>query len=225
MLRMSSVRRRAALAALAASFLASPEVAMAIEQPEYTVVRQDGAFELRRYAPYLLAETEVESGFMEAGNVAFGRLFRYISGDNTARAEIAMTAPVEQAKRGGGEKIAMTAPVEQARAGGVYRVAFVVPRKYTRETVPQPTDTRVRIREVPARSIAVWRYSGRWTEENFREHERELRGKLTALGLKPEPGDSAIIARYDAPFMPWFMRRNEVLIPVTEPAASVRPAP
>ena len=223
MLRMSPVRRRAALAALAASFLASSEVAMAIEQPEYTVVRQDGAFELRLYAPYLLAETEVESEFMQAGNVAFGRLFRYISGDNTARAEIAMTAPVEQAKRG--EKIAMTAPVEQAREGGVYRVAFVVPRKYDRDTVPQPTDPRVRIREVPARSIAVWRYSGRWTEENFREHERELRGKLAALGLKAEPGDSAIIARYDAPFMPWFMRRNEVLIPVTEPAVSARPAP
>jgi len=221
--RMVRGPRIALLAALAASFLASPEVAMAIEQPEYTVVRQDGPFELRRYAPYLLAETEVESEFMQAGNVAFGRLFRYISGDNTARAEIAMTAPVEQAKRG--EKIAMTAPVEQARAGGVYRVAFVVPRKYTRETVPQPTDPRVRIREVPARSIAVWRYSGRWTEENFRGHERELRAKLTALGLKPEPGDSAIIARYDAPFMPWFMRRNEVLVPVTEPAASARPAP
>ncbi|MFO0511318.1 MAG: SOUL family heme-binding protein [Gammaproteobacteria bacterium] len=220
---MSSVRRRVLLAALVASVMASPEAAMAIEQPEYTVVRQDGAFELRRYAPYLLAETEVESGFMEAGNVAFGRLFRYISGDNTARTEIAMTAPVEQAKRG--EKIAMTAPVEQAREGGVYRVAFVVPRKYDRDTVPQPTDPRVRIREVPARSIAVWRYSGRWTEENFREHERELRGKLAALGLKAEPGDSAIIARYDAPFMPWFMRRNEVLIPVTEPAVSARPAP
>ena len=215
-----SSRRRALLAALAASFLASPEAAMAIEQPEYTVERQDGAFELRRYAPYLLAETEVESGFMEAGNVAFGRLFRYISGDNTARAEIAMTAPVEQARRGGGEKIAMTAPVEQARAGGVYRVAFVVPRKYSRETVPQPTDPRVRIREVPARSIAAWRYSGRWTEENFREHERELRAKLAALGLKAEPGDSAIIARYDAPFMPWFMRRNEVLVPLIEPSAA-----
>jgi len=223
---MSPARRAgrfAALAAVAVVAAMSGEVAMAIEEPGSTVLREENAFEVRRYAPYLVAETEVDADFMSAGNVAFGRLFRYISGDNTARAEIAMTAPVEQAKRG--EKIAMTAPVEQAREGGVYRVAFVVPRKYDRDTVPQPTDPRVRIREVPARSIAVWRYSGRWTEENFREHERELRGKLAALGLKAEPGDSAIIARYDAPFMPWFMRRNEVLIPVTEPAASARPAP
>ena len=217
--------RFAALAALAVACLASAEVAMAIEQPEYTVVREEGAFELRRYAPYLLAETEVDASFMSAGNVAFGRLVRYISGANTTRTEIAMTAPVEQARdAGGGEKIAMTAPVEQAREGDTYRVAFVVPRKYTRETVPQPTDPTVRIREVPARSIAAWRYSGRWTEENFRGYERELRTKLAALGLKPVPGDSAIIARYDAPFIPWFMRRNEVLIPLLEPLPA-KPAP
>jgi hypothetical protein len=127
-----------------------------------------------------------------------------------------MTAPVEQVRRSPGEKIAMTAPVEQVRAGDTFRVAFVVPRKYTRETVPQPTDPAVRIRETPARTVAVWRYSGRWTEENFREHERDLRAKMAALGLKSVPGDSAIIARYDAPFIPWFMRRNEVLIPLVD---------
>jgi len=206
----------AGLVALAAA--AWPVAAgAAVEEPAYEVLEQDGAFELRRYPALLAAETTVTGAdFESAGDVAFGRLFRYISGDNTTRTEIAMTAPVEQARRGGGEKIAMTAPVEQAREGGVYRVAFVVPRKYNRDTVPQPTDPRVRIREVPARSIAAWRYSGRWTEENFREHERELRGKLAALGLKAEPGDSAIIARYDAPFMPWFMRRNEVLVPLTD---------
>jgi hypothetical protein len=221
---LRSVRRFAALAALATAGVTSSEVAMAIEQPQYQVLREDGSFELRRYAPYLVAETEVEAGFMSAGNVAFGRLFRYISGANTTRTEIAMTAPVEQARRGG-EKIAMTAPVEQAREGDTYRVAFVVPKKYTRDTVPQPTDPSVRIREVPARDIAVWRYSGRWTEENFRGHERELRAKLASLGLKPVPGDSAIIARYDAPFMPSFMRRNEVLIPLLETPQTARPAP
>ena len=211
-----------ALLTLGSLLALAPVAAVAIEQPEFRVVEQAGAFELREYAPYLLAETSVESGFMDAGNIAFGRLFRYISGANSAQAEIAMTAPVEQANpggarggaRGGGEKIAMTAPVEQVTAGGVYRVAFVVPRKYTRETVPRPTDARVSIREVPARRVAAWRYSGRWTEENFREHERLLRDALAARRLQPEPGDSAIIARYDAPFMPWFMRRNEVLIPL-----------
>ncbi len=204
---------RRALASVVALLALVPVAAVAIEQPEYRVVEQDGAFELREYAPYLLAETAVESGFMNAGNIAFGRLFRYISGANSAQAEIAMTAPVEQA-RPGGEKIAMTAPVEQATEGGMYRVAFVVPRKYTRETVPKPDDPRVTIREVPARRVAAWRYTGRWTEENFREHEKLLREALAARRLQPEPGDSAIIARYDAPFMPWFMRRNEVLIPL-----------
>lgn len=188
--------------------------AMAIEIPEYRVIEQDGAFELRRYDTYLIAETEVDAGFMNAGNVAFGRLFRYISGANTSGTEIAMTAPVEQSNRERGEKIAMTAPVEQAVDDGVYRVGFVVPRKFNRETVPRPTDARIRIREVPPRTVAVWRYTGRWTEENFREHERELRALLKARSLQAEPGDSAIIARYDAPFMPWFLRRNEVLIPL-----------
>ena len=204
------MRLRHALAGLLLALASWP--AMAIEIPEYRVVEQDGSFELRAYSSYLIAETEVEAGFMNAGNIAFGRLFRYISGANTAQAEIAMTAPVEQSSQG--EKIAMTAPVEQAKADGVYRVGFVVPRKYNRETVPKPTDPRVSIREVPARIVAVWRYSGRWTEENFREHEQDLRRAVQARDLQAVSGDSAIIARYDAPFIPWFMRRNEVLIPL-----------
>jgi SOUL heme-binding protein len=109
--------------------------AMAIEQPEYRVLEHDGAFELREYQPYMLAETEVDAGFMSAGNVAFGRLLRYISDKN----------------------IAMTAPVEQASTGGTYRVAFVVPRKFDRNTVPQPNDPRVSIREVPSRVVGAWR--------------------------------------------------------------------
>ena len=211
---------RAWWAALFAALLlaAAPKPLMAIEIPEYRVIEQAGAYELREYSAYLIAETEVESGFMNAGNIAFGRLFRYISGANASRTEISMTAPVEQSTQGRGEKIAMTAPVEQASVDGVYRVGFIVPRKFTRDTVPQPVDPRVSIREVQPRSVAVWRYSGRWTEENFREHERDLRALLARKGLQAAPGDSAIIARYDAPFMPWFMRRNEVLIPLVAPA-------
>ncbi len=206
--------------ALAVFLLTESTRAMAIEEPQYRVIQQDGPFELREYAPYMLAETAVDAGFMNAGNIAFGRLFRYISGANTTQAKIAMTAPVEQAQRAGdkaSEKIAMTAPVEQSAADGVYRIGFVVPRQYSPATVPQPTDARVSIRAVPARRVAVWRYSGRWTEANFRDNERLLRARLGKLQLEPVPGDSAIIARYNSPFAVWFMRRNEVLIPLQAP--------
>ena len=124
-----------------------------------------------------------------------------------------MTAPVTQTSAAkSGEKIAMTAPVAQQADGAGYRIAFVVPAKYTLDTVPQPSDPTVQIRAVPAQLVASWRYSGRWTESNYREHEAELRAAIARRGLKVtgEP----ILARYNPPFMPSFLRRNEVLIPV-----------
>jgi hypothetical protein len=182
---------------------------MAIEEPAYQVLEHDGAFELREYAPHLIAETQVNAGFEEAGNVAFQRLFRYISGGNKSQQKIAMTAPVTQSR---GEKIAMTAPVSQVAAGDGYRIAFVVPAKYTLETVPQPLDPAVQIREVPARLVASWRYSGRWTTANYQAAERQLRERIRARDLR-ESGPPTL-ARYNPPFTPWFMRRNEILIPV-----------
>ena len=192
--------------------------AMAIEEPSYRIVEQDGAFELREYAPFLLAETRVEADFERAGNVAFQRLFRYISGANTAQQKIAMTAPVTQSTAARpGEKIAMTAPVTQVAKGDGYLVAFVVPVKYTLETVPQPVDPAVQIRAVPARLVATWRYSGRWTTANYRKHESELRHAMTTRGLNA--AGEPILARYNPPFMPSFLRRNEVLIPVKRPTS------
>lgn len=198
--------------------------AMAIEQPSFKVIERDGRYELREYAPYMLAETRIDADFLDAGNIAFQPLFRYISGNNEARARIAMTAPVTQLPAGAvqgmgpgagarGEKIAMTAPVNQVPAPqGGYLVGFVVPSKYTPETVPRPLDPAVRIREVPPQLIASWRYSGRWTEANFRAAEAQLRETLAQRGLAAT--GAAIIARYDPPFMPTFLRRNEVLLPV-----------
>jgi hypothetical protein len=196
-----------------AALLLATSTAMAIEEPPFKVLEQDGAFELREYAPYLVAETRVEADFERAGNIAFQRLFRYISGDNTAQQKIAMTAPVTQSRSDGkGEKIAMTAPVAQQADGTGYRVAFIVPAKYTLDTVPQPSDPTVQIRAVQAQLTAAWRYSGRWTTANYQQHEAELRRAIDARGLKVtgEP----ILARYNPPFMPSFLRRNEVLIPV-----------
>jgi hypothetical protein len=182
---------------------------MAIEEPGFKVLEKDGSFELREYAPYLVAETRVEAGFDDAGSIAFQRLFRYISGDNVAQQKIAMTAPVTQSR---GEKIAMTAPVSQVADGRAFLVAFTLPSTYTLATAPRPLDPTIQIREVPAQLVATWRYSGRWTASNYRDNEAMLRGQLKERGLKSK--GEPVLARYNPPFTPWFMRRNEVLLPV-----------
>ncbi len=182
---------------------------MAIEEAAYTVVKSEDPFEIRDYEPYLLAETLVDGDFEKAGSSAFKRLFRYISGDNQSQTKIAMTAPVSQEP---GEKIAMTAPVGQQKSGDQWVVSFMMPAAYRMETLPIPDDPQVRLREVPARRIAAVRYSGFWSEKNYQKNKAKLDAWIQKEGLSVN-GES-IWARYNAPFMPWFMRRNEILVPV-----------
>jgi hypothetical protein len=199
------------LASLAASLLALlPVSAAAVEEAEYSVLQKDGAMELRAYAASIVAETRVDADFEDAGNRAFRKLFRYIDGDNVAQREIAMTAPVSQAPVS--EKIAMTAPVAQRPAASGWVVSFMMPASYTMNTIPQPSDPAVQLRAVPAFRAAVIRYSGFWSEEGFQEHLQELRSWIAKQNL--EVTGDPVWARYDPPFKPWFMRRNEILIPV-----------
>ena len=197
---------------------------MALEQPDYSVVYKDADIEYRQYEPYLVAETVIEnaSEYSDAGNEGFRRLFRYITGSNRAQAKIAMTAPVQQAPTS--EKIAMTAPVQQtpvkqANVADGWRVAFMLPTEYTLDTAPVPTDTRVQIRPVRGRLMAVLRYSGRWTERNYATKRSQLAAAINAESISPV-GDFQS-ALYNPPYTPPFMRRNEVMIEVSGlPAAA-----
>lgn len=191
-----------------------PGAAVAYEQPVYEVLEKREDFEIRRYAPYLVAETEVSGTFRSTGNEAFRRLAGYLFGDNRSREKMSMTAPVTQEPSSASEKMEMTAPVTQVRgdASGSYVFAFVMPSKYTRETLPEPVDARIRIREVPARTVAARRFSGTWRGERFVENETALLAALAAAGF--ETIGAPMYARYDAPFKPWFLRRNEVMIEV-----------
>lgn len=183
---------------------------MAIEEAPYEIIKTEGSFELRDYAPHLLAETLVAGDFEEAGSNAFRRLFRYISGDNQSQSKIEMTAPVSQTS---GETIDMTAPVGQQKSGDQWVVSFMMPATYSMESLPVPDDPRVTLRQVPARRMAAVRYSGFWSEKNYQKNKLKLDDWIQKEGL--EVSGEAIWARYNAPFVPWFMRRNEILIPVT----------
>jgi effector-binding domain-containing protein len=184
--------------------------AMAIEEASYNVLKKDNKFEIRDYTPHILAETVVEGNFEEAGNKAFNRLFRYISGDNRSRDKVTMTAPVSQEPMG--EEIKMTAPVGQQRVQESWAISFMMPASYTLETLPEPDDPKVTLRQVPARRIAAVRYSGFWSEKSFLRYKLELESWIHERGLTIV-GDP-IWARYNPPFTPWFLRRNEILIPV-----------
>jgi hypothetical protein len=131
---------------------------MAIEEAEYTVVFTEQNFELRRYESHILAETFVDGDFDSAGNKAFSRLFKYISGNNKSRKKVEMTSPVDQ--EAASEKIDMTSPVGQQRVNGRWAVSFMMPASFSLETLPEPEDPSVTLRQVPARHIAAVRYAG-----------------------------------------------------------------
>ena len=180
------------------------------EKADYAVLSKQGKFEIRQYASHIVAETSVNASFEEAGNVAFRRLFDYISGNNQKKESIAMTAPVKQAARS--EKIAMTAPVQQRQAQDRFDISFVMPSKYTMDTLPDPLNSDVVLREIPARKIAAIRYSGTWKQSRYEAKKDLLEAFINTKGLTAT--DQATFARYDPPFQLPFLRRNEVLIPV-----------
>lgn len=183
---------------------------MAIDEPSYTVIKKEGDIEIRRYAPYLIAEVTVLTADMnEASNAGFRKLFKYISGENRSKKDIPMTAPVTAERS---EKIAMTAPVTTTKSPEGYRIGFVLPLDYTFATAPVPNDSSITIREVPARTTAVIRFSGRWTDANMNEHQQELFTWLSSQDRTPV--SLPVIARFDPPFMPWFLRRNEIQVEI-----------
>ena len=184
--------------------------AMAIEEAPYKVLKSSGKFELREYASYIVAETVVDADFEDAGNIGFKRLFNYISGQNQSRSKIAMTAPVSQEIKS--EQIAMTAPVSQQRSQDKWVISFVMPGSYTMETLPRPNDAQVVLRQIPSKMIAVVRYSGFWSKKNYLRKKKELEKWIDENGLKAS--NEAVWARFNPPFMPWFLRRNEVHISV-----------
>jgi hypothetical protein len=195
---------RAVLCSLA--LFALPMTSQATEEPDYQVVQKLEDIEVRAYQGYAVAEVVVPGPAAEAGNQAFPILAGYIFGKNKGERKLAMTAPVTQTAEP--VKLAMTAPVTQTAAPGGYRVQFVLPKGVSMASAPEPVDTRVTLRDVAPRRVAVIRYSGFWSDANYQEHLDTLQAGLRTAGLATE--GEPVYSRYNAPFTPWFLRRNEI---------------
>ena len=188
---------------------------MAVEEAKYTLVEKEGDFEIRDYAPQVVAETRVEGSLEDASSRAFRRLFRYITGNNKPEAKIAMTAPVSQEPAG--QEIAMTAPVTQSPAGeNNWIVRFIMPSALSLEALPAPGNDAVQLRQLPARRVVAVRFSGRTDDALIAEQEQRLHDWMAARGLSPLGPPT--YAYYNDPFTPGFLRRNEIQLPVARSA-------
>lgn len=198
--------------------LVAPVVTHATEEPDHEVLRKlENNIEIRQYAPYVVAEVLVEGSADTAGNDAFPILAGYIFGKNKGERSFSMTAPVTLTVAP--VKLEMTAPVTQTAVAGGWIVQFVLPRGVTLASAPEPNDSRVKLREEPGRRIAAIRYSGFWSVDNYADHLDKLKATLTSEGLvwSGEP----VFSRYNPPFTPWFLRRNEIWLSL--PSEQVKP--
>lgn len=183
------------------------------KQVAYQVVDRVGSeIEVRRYSPQVVAETAVVVGeSRDRRNVAFRRLFRYISGANRVRRKVAMTTPVEL-QGATSAAVPMTAPVETRGSEDETVMRFFLPAEFTVDTAPQPTDPKVHITELPQRLLAALRFTGSRAPDQIDRHEQDLERAVGRSQWRMTGTPTAMF--YDPPWTLPFLRRNEVLVPV-----------
>ena len=212
---ISAFYHDSAAAILATSLLAGCSVfgiRSGYDAPAYTVDEFTDTYEVRTYEARLVADATVAATNRREGeNAAFRQLFDYISGKNERAEKIAMTVPVET--RAGGEKIAMTVPVETQSADGQVTMRFFFPDGFTPDTAPRPTDRRIALQLLAPERFAVITFSGFGGAQTVAEKEQELRDALD-MSVWQVSGEASALY-YDPPFTIPFLRRNEVIIPVT----------
>lgn len=198
------------LAAVTGLMLAGCSVfgVQSVEEAGYTVLENDGDIEVRQYDDHAIARTFVAASYGDMSREAFGRLFDYISGDNTSGDSIVMTAPVLMAPSG--QEIAMTAPVLMEADEGGWWMAFVLPQGMDAGSAPRPADPLVEIVDITGPRMASLRFSGWTDEESNRMEAGRLRAWIERNGLEAAPGYQ--VAGYDPPWTIPFLRRNEILI-------------
>jgi SOUL heme-binding protein len=182
-----------------------------VEEPQFALVEQSGAFELRDYPPLIVAEASVKGERKLAINEGFRVIADYIFGNNIAAEKVAMTAPVTQQAS---EAVAMTAPVTQQASGDSWTVRFIMPSEYTLETLPKPKNAAVTLKQIEGQRMAVIRFSGAADEQMLVEKTQALTAEITKRALSPVA--AATYAFYDPPWTLGFLRRNEVMIAVNK---------
>lgn len=182
-----------------------------VEQAEYRVIKKMSEYEIREYSTHIVAETTVKGEYNDALNEGFRIVAGYIFGGNSKKQNIAMTSPVVE-QSADSEKISMTAPVLETTQGELHVISFGMPKSYTLQTLPTPTDSRVKIVQVPAKQFAVIKFSWLRTGAKVKKMKSKLLELLSRDSV--EFLGNPVYAGYNAPWTPPWMTRNEILIEI-----------
>ena len=186
---------------------------MATDEPDFNLILKEDRFEIREYAPKIIAQIEVFGDFDQASSKGFKVLADYIFGNNKSKdgnSRIEMTAPVEMEPLP--QKIDMTRPVLTEGNDNTWIVSFIMPNEFTLETLPEPNDKNIKILSIPKEKYAVIVFSGLVRESSYLEKENLLIQFIEENKLKTS--GEIKIARYNPPWTLPFFRRNELMIKV-----------
>jgi hypothetical protein len=170
-----------------------------VEKQRYEVISKIDNIEIRMYPEMILAMVR---GYEDRD--AFGILFNYISGYNTLQEKIAMKTPVINS-----HKIEMTAPVVSNKDF----FSFIMPSVYNKNALPIPIDNRILIKVEPEKKVAVIKANGYLSTKKIKKFHHLLFEQLRNNAI--EVKGSLVIMRYNSPFTPPFMRKNEIGIVIS----------
>lgn len=177
---------------------------MAIESPKYKVVKKENNIEIRNYDGYIIATViSRANSYSSATNSAFRILADYIFGNNKPNSKIAMTTAVTS------QKIAMTAPVNTSKLENQsYLVSFTMPSSYDINTLPTPLSSDIKISKIESHKVLTISFSGLSTETKIKKKIEELTSwaKTNKIKILGQP----TLSRYDPPWKPGFIRKNEI---------------
>ena len=188
----------AAVGRLIESVRSAVGVRVGIREPLHTVEPLIDGVEIRRYGVRLAAETTVLGHEVRARQEGFLRLIGYILGADRQAQEALMIPPMAQS----GDR-------DQG-----WLIRLYLSDASTMDALPDPLDSRVRLVELPAETVAVLRFTGDRGPGAIVAQAARLQEALHATGFKPT--GTPIAWFYDPPWTIPFLRRNEIAIPVCE---------
>ena len=168
---------------------------MAIETPNFKLIKKEGEFEIREYEPMIIAMTKVKSGYREASSTGFRRIANYIFGGNQKQMEIKMTAPVI---------------TDVPNVKGMYDILFVMPSQHKFDDLPVPDDDNVELKVKELGKTAVIQFGGWATESRATHYKEKLEQFIETSGY--EINSDYMVAQYNSPWALPPFRRNEIII-------------